>query len=71
MPGAGLTPDNIKDIHRRVKAKEYYSTLSKAFESLMLYRRKCVYMSGLPEVPEYSWNQTLPEVIRAFLDELK
>ena len=39
MSGAGLTPENIKDINRRVKAKEYHSTLSRAVESVMLYMR--------------------------------
>ena len=71
MPGAGLTPENIKGFHTMVKAKEYHSTLSELIDSSMRFRRKDVYMGGLSMIPEYSWKQASLEKIRMFLKFLE
>ena len=71
MPGAGLEPENIKEFHRKVKAKEYHSTLSAPIESTMQYRRSDVYMGGLSAIPEFSWLQTSVDRVRAFLVKLE
>ena len=71
IPGAGLTPENIRGFHQQVKAKEYHSTLSEVVESSMVFRRKDVYMGGLSTIPEYSWKQASTEKIRKFLSELE
>ncbi|MCW4013122.1 MAG: copper homeostasis protein CutC, partial [Candidatus Bathyarchaeota archaeon] len=70
-PGAGLTPENIKEFHNRVKAREYHSTLSEVVDSVMMFRREDVYMGGLSVIPEYSWKQASAEKIQKFLNELK
>lgn len=71
MPGAGLEPENIKEFHAKVGAKEYHSTLWDKVDSGMAYRKPGVYMGGLPEIPEFSWMQTKVEKVRAFLLQLK
>lgn len=71
MPGAGLEVDNIKRFHEKVQAKEYHSTLWGKVESQMIYRKPGVYMGGLPEIPEFSWMQSKPEIVRAFIEELR
>ena len=69
MPGAGLTPENIKVFHKRVQAKEYHATLSEVVESSMRFRQDGVYMGGLAAIPEFSWKQASTEKIRRFLRE--
>jgi copper homeostasis protein len=71
MPGAGLDPDNISEFHAKVGAKEYHSTLWDKVESKMIYRKPCVYMGGLPEIPEFSWMQTNAEKVKLFLTGLE
>lgn len=71
MPGAGLRPENIKEFHKQVKAKEYHSTLSEIVDSSMTFRREDVYMGGLSSIPEYNWKQASTEKIKKFLCELE
>ncbi len=71
MPGAGLTPENIKAFHERVQAKEYHSTLSETIESSMRYRQEGVYMGGLSAIPEYSWKQASIDKIQQFIFEFE
>jgi copper homeostasis protein len=71
MPGAGLEPENIKEFHRKVKAREYHSTLSEPIESTMQYRRSDVYMGGLSVIPEFNWFQTSVDRVRGFIGELE
>lgn len=71
MPGAGLEPENIADFHARVNAKEYHSTLWDRVESAMEYRKKGVYMGGLPEIPEFHWMQANTDKVRSFISALE
>jgi copper homeostasis protein len=70
MPGAGLEPENIRAFHRRVKAKEYHSTLWTNMDSRMVYRKQGVYIGGLSQIPEFSINQTDPERVKLFINDL-
>jgi copper homeostasis protein len=71
MPGAGLTPENIRGFHQQVKAKEYHSTLSEIVDSSMRFRREGVYMGGLSAIPEYCWKQVNVDKVKVFLKEIK
>jgi copper homeostasis protein len=71
MPGAGLKPENIKNFHLQVRAKEYHATLHSEVESRMNYRKAGVYMGGSPMIPEYKINQTDPEKVRRFIEALR
>ncbi|TRO54779.1 copper homeostasis protein CutC [Candidatus Bathyarchaeota archaeon] len=70
MPGAGLKPENIRNYHLQVRAKEYHATLHREIESGMKYRKPGVYMGGTPMIPEYTINQTDPEKVRRFIKAL-
>lgn len=71
MPGAGLKPENIKNFHLQVRAKEYHSTLHREVESGMRYRKPGVYMGGSPMIPEYTNNVTDPEKVKRFINVLR
>ena len=70
MPGAGLNPANIKDVHKQVQAKEYHASLQSDVESGMRYRKPGVFMGGISAILEFSVRRTDPEKVKRFIDEL-
>jgi len=71
MPGAGLKPENIKNFHLQVRAKEYHATLHREVNSGMIFRKPGVYMGGSPMIPEYTVNRTDPEKVQRFIQALR
>ena len=71
MPGAGLKPENIRNFHLQIRAKEYHATLHSEVDSSMKFRKAGVYMGGSPMIPEYTVNQTDPEKVRRFIQALR
>jgi copper homeostasis protein len=70
MPGAGLDEHNIREFHKKVKAREYHATLRSVVESRMDFRRDGVYMGGLPQIPEFSVKETDAERVRGFVKQM-
>ncbi len=70
MPGAGLNEDNIAGFAEKVKATEYHATLRRPVESGMRFRRKDVFMGGLPQIPEFSILECDPERVARMVEIL-
>ncbi len=63
MPGSGITPENIREIRDLSGAHEFHLTGRKMLSSKMNFRKKDIYMGGLPQIPEYDYFATDPEII--------
>ena len=70
MPGSGLDENNIREFHKKVRAREYHATLRNTVEGGMVFRRDGVYMGGMPQIPEFSTRETDPERVRRMVDLL-
>lgn len=53
MPGSGIRENNILEILEKTKAKEFHVSERVTVESPMQFRRKNIFMGGLPQIPEY------------------
>ena len=71
MPGAGLNRHNIAEIARKTGAMELHITGRKKVKSRMEFKKKGIYMGGLPEIPEFKRkiaNTAKLKTIRDILD---
>jgi copper homeostasis protein len=71
MPGGGLNEHNISAFASQVQASEYHATLRRIVDSGMEFRRKDVFMGGLPAIPEFSTLETDPSRVSAMIFALK
>ncbi len=53
MPGSGINSTNILEIIRKTEAKEYHVSERQNQSSKMDFKRKQIFMGGLPQIPEY------------------
>ena len=53
MPGSGIHEENIRSIRDATGANEFHLTARAPVESVMTFRKKNIFMGGLPEIPEY------------------
>ena len=58
MPGAGINENNITALARSTGAREFHLTGHRQLESKMQFRKTGIFMGGLPQIPEYSINET-------------
>lgn len=63
MPGAGITPDNIKEVRMLTQAQEFHLSAKHAISSKMQYRHTGVSMGG-GRVDEYTRYTTSEELLR-------
>lgn len=64
MPGSGVKPENLVELIRKTKAREYHLSGQKKIDSRMIYRNPAINMGGVPGVPEYEIGVTDVEIIR-------
>ncbi len=64
MPGAGINELNIKKMIAQSGAKEFHLTGMEMVNSKMDFRRKTVFMGGLPQIPEFEIAVSGVEKIR-------
>jgi len=69
MPGGGVTPDTIGEVHSVVGAKAYHMSGKKVLDSRMQYRKENVPM-GLPGISEYEIWQTEESQVRSVRQQL-
>ncbi len=58
MPGGGITEDNIAEIAKVSRAKEFHASLREYTDSKMNYHKKEIYMNGLAQIPEFKKSLT-------------
>jgi copper homeostasis protein len=68
MPGAGIDETNIEMMIRETRAKEFHLTGMGMTESKMDFRRKDVFMGGLPQIPEFEMALSDVEKIRKVVE---
>lgn len=69
MPGAGITPANLREVLQSTGVVEFHATAFEDFDSPMRYRNEDVYM-GVPGRPEYARREVSVEAVRAFWEAL-
>ncbi len=68
MPGSGIDEKNIKEIRDYTGAKEFHLTRRKTVQSNMKYRKKEIFMGGLPQIPEYEIRVTDSQLIKKIIE---
>ncbi len=71
MPGSGLDEKNIAGFAKVTGAKEFHATLRSEVKSKMQFRKKSVFMGGLPDIPEYEIKETDINKVRLFIRGLR
>ncbi len=71
MPGSGINEDNILELKKGTGATEFHLTGHKKTDSKMTYRKKEIYMGGIPQVHEYEIWVTDEKRIRKIIELLK
>lgn len=69
MPGAGISPDNIRQLRDRCQAKEFHLSAKSPVTSRMQYRNPEVYM-GAEGTDEYLRYVTSEAIVRQALEAL-
>lgn len=70
MPGSGINEANIVELKKETGATEFHLTGHLKTESKMHYRKKEIYMGGIPQVPEYEIRVTDEKRIREITELL-
>jgi len=71
MPGSGINEDNILELKKETGAREFHLTGHKKTDSKMIYRKKEIYMGGIPQVHEYEIRVTDEKCIRKIIELLE
>lgn len=71
MPGCGLNESNIAEIAVFTGAREFHLTARQVVESGMTFRRKGIYMGGVPDIPEFSRKVADADKIKNIVSILK
>ncbi|MFD0941392.1 copper homeostasis protein CutC [Pedobacter boryungensis] len=62
MPGAGIYPDNIKEIAAKTSAKVFHSSARVSLQSKMQFRNQSTKMGSIED--EYQYQQTSEEIVK-------
>lgn len=68
MPGAGINPDNIKEIAIKTGALNFHSSARVAIKSKMEYRNQTTKMGSVED--EYQYQQTSVELVKQIVEKL-
>ena len=70
MPGSGIRAANIQELIKKTGASEFHVSERKTLESTMQFRRKDIFMGGLPQIPEYEIRVIDTDMIRKIMDKI-
>lgn len=68
MPGAGINPDNIKEIASKTGAQNFHSSARTTIKSKMEYRNQSTKMGSVED--EYKYEQTSSELVKQMVERL-
>ena len=68
IPGAGIDETNIELMIRETGAQEFHLTGMGTIQSKMEFRRKGVFMGGLPQIPEFEMAVSNVDKIRKVVE---
>ena len=70
MPGSGINESNIAQIAKETGAKEFHLTGRKVIDSEMIFRRQCIAIGSVMEIPDFSRMVADPEKIKSIINIL-
>lgn len=69
MPGAGINPNNIKEIASKTSAQNFHSSARVAIKSKMEYRNQTTKMGSVKD--EYQYEQTSVELVEQMVERIR
>jgi len=69
MPGAGISPNNIKEIATKTGAQNFHSSARVAIKSKMEYRNQTTKMGSVED--EYQYEQTSVELVEQMVERIR
>ncbi|MBI9055002.1 MAG: copper homeostasis protein CutC [Bacteroidales bacterium] len=67
MSGSGINEDNISEIHHKTDANEFHASLRNPKENGMVFRKKEIEMSSIPNISEFEKLVTDPKRVKKII----
>lgn len=71
LVGSGVNEDNIADLIRVTRAREFHGSAQKRVASAMNYRHSRVSMGGIPQIPEFDISVTDADRVKEMIEIAK